>query len=1036
MPLTQGQILKDRYRIVKLLGQGGFGAVYRAWDTTLNVPCAVKESFELSPEGQRQFLREAQILAGLRHANLPRVTDYFALPGQGQYLVMDYVEGEDLEALRAQAGGRLPEAQALPWITQVCEALDYLHSQMPAVIHRDIKPANIKITPDNRAMLVDFGIAKTYDPQQKTTMGARAFTPGFSPIEQYGKGTTDARSDIYSLGATLYALLTGIEPPEATQRAAQDTLIPPGQANPAISTAVRAVLVKALKMNPTARFQNAGEFRAAISSRLPLGSSQSPVGSAKMPLVTQLPAPRPASRGKVAAAAAPVPVAISPATQGVPLPVAKPPFPWKWVGVGVGVLTALVVLAGLAGLAVKGISDNRVRKTAQAFVTAIQDENSPLEPMSLIPGGTFQMGSERGNDDEMPVHSVILESFWMDQTEVTNGMYAQCEAAGACEPPWFSYSATRSSYYQDAAYADFPVIYVDWSRATAYCTWAGRRLPTEAEWEYAARGGWVGLIYPWGDDDPSCTLGARTGAQAAYCPVDDTIAVGSFAPNGYGLYDMAGNVWEWVADWYGSYFGAAYAPVGPASGEYRVLRGGSWGSTDGYDMRVTNRAGLVSESMANNFGFRCARSASGEATPTPRVPSNTMAPSLTPSPSATLISPTNTPIPSQASLSNATPTPSTDGSTLCDRAAFVTDITIPDNTEIPAGTPFVKTWRLRNTGTCTWTSSYAMIFYSGDAMSGPAATQFTTGTVPPGATIDVSVTLIAPTTPGTYRGEWRLRNAAGATFGIGPLADQSFWLQIRSVASGSFAIGSTQVSSLDGMVLSYISAGTFLMGSEDGDDDEQPVHSVTLDAFWMDQTEVTNGMYAQCVTAGACSSPRDTGSDTRNSYYSDAAYADYPVIYVDWNQAVAYCEWAGRQLPTEAQWEYAARGGLAGALYPWGNTFDGELANSCDANCSLDWSNPNFDDGYGDTAPVGSYPANGYGLYDMAGNVWEWVADWYGLYSSAAVENPTGPASGEYRLLRGGSWSSDEYLLRVSYRNWYPPDFTDLSLGFRCSLSP
>ena len=269
MPLTAGQILHNRYRIVRLLGQGGFGAVYRAWDVTLDRPCAVKESFELSPEGQRQFLREARILARLSHPHLPRVHDYFTLPGQGQYLVMDFVEGQDLEELRAQAGGRLPEAQALPWIGQVCDALAYLHRQQPAVIHRDIKPANIKITPPDqdyphgRAMLVDFGVAKVFDPALRTTQGARAVTPGYSPYEQYGQGTTDARSDIYALGATLYTLLTGQIPPESVQRVVRDPLLPPGQLNPDISPGVGAAILKALQIDPELRFQDAAEFKTS-----------------------------------------------------------------------------------------------------------------------------------------------------------------------------------------------------------------------------------------------------------------------------------------------------------------------------------------------------------------------------------------------------------------------------------------------------------------------------------------------------------------------------------------------------------------------------------------------------------------------------------------------------------------------------------------------------------------------------------------------------------------------------------------------------
>ncbi len=170
MPLQPGQVLNNRYRIVRLLGQGGFGAVYRAWDTNLNRPCALKENLDTSPEAQRQFTREATVLANLSHPNLPRVTDHFIVPGQGQYLVMDFVEGEDMASLLQKQGAFTLE-QALPWILQVAEALSYLHSRTPPVVHRDVKPANIRITPEGKAMLVDFGLVKLFDPHLHTTVG-------------------------------------------------------------------------------------------------------------------------------------------------------------------------------------------------------------------------------------------------------------------------------------------------------------------------------------------------------------------------------------------------------------------------------------------------------------------------------------------------------------------------------------------------------------------------------------------------------------------------------------------------------------------------------------------------------------------------------------------------------------------------------------------------------------------------------------------------------------------------------------------------
>jgi serine/threonine protein kinase len=267
MTLERGAMLNNRYRIDGLLGQGGRGAVYLAWDANLRIAVAIKENLDASREAQEQFFYEANVLARLSHPNLTRVTDYFFIPGQGQYLVMDYVQGEDLEKMVEQHGP-MSEADALKWTTQVCRALSYLHGQNPPIIHRDIKPANIKIRPDGQAMLVDFGIAKSYDPRSGTLLGAKAITPGYSPPEQYGFGTTDPRSDIYALGATLYHLLTGRALPESVQRAAGATTTPlPRQLNPQISPGTEKAIIKAVEVLSDRRFQNIGEFQSAIQAQ-------------------------------------------------------------------------------------------------------------------------------------------------------------------------------------------------------------------------------------------------------------------------------------------------------------------------------------------------------------------------------------------------------------------------------------------------------------------------------------------------------------------------------------------------------------------------------------------------------------------------------------------------------------------------------------------------------------------------------------------------------------------------------------------------
>jgi len=271
-------------------------------------------------------------------------------------------------------------------------------------------------------------------------------------------------------------------------------------------------------------------------------------------------------------------------------------------------------------------------------------------------------------------------------------------------------------------------------------------------------------------------------------------------------------------------------------------------------------------------------------------------------------------------------------------------------------------------------------------------------------------------------------------------------------------VGSTLVSEQDGMTMVYVPAGEFMMGSNADDTmaecrkfrddcardwftDEEPIHLVNLDAFWIDQTEVTNAMYARCVEAGVCKPPLEARSYTQNSYYGDPELDDYPVIYISWYNANAYCEWAGRRLPSEAECEKAAgwdADAQAHRLYPWGDTFDGSLVNFCDASCPLDWKSSGFEDGYADTAPVGSYPAGAsyYGVLDMAGNVWEWMGDWYAsdYYSDLPISNPTGPSSGTEKVQRGSAWFLEEDLLRTAFRGRHVPVETDSYVGFRCAL--
>ncbi len=281
--LESGAILRERYEIARMVGQGGMGAVYRANDLRLaGRVCALKEilpNLLIGYEGAgldldqtiEQFYQEASVLARLDHPNLPKVSDYFSVAGR-EYLVMDFVEGRDLQEILTetlQQQKRLSEAQVLAWATQLLDALAYLHSQDPLVLHRDIKPSNIKITPANRLKLVDFGLVKVMQPDDARTVTVvqGRGTVAYTPLEQYGgdTGHTDARTDIYSVGATLYHLLAGAPPQDAKERFLKPgLLVPLRQKNPAISARTERAVFQALAMHPDERPVSIAALRQAL----------------------------------------------------------------------------------------------------------------------------------------------------------------------------------------------------------------------------------------------------------------------------------------------------------------------------------------------------------------------------------------------------------------------------------------------------------------------------------------------------------------------------------------------------------------------------------------------------------------------------------------------------------------------------------------------------------------------------------------------------------------------------------------------------
>jgi formylglycine-generating enzyme required for sulfatase activity len=453
-------------------------------------------------------------------------------------------------------------------------------------------------------------------------------------------------------------------------------------------------------------------------------------------------------------------------------------------------------------------------------------------------------------------------------------------------------------------------------------------LPTEAEWEKAARGT-DGRIYPWGNEwdgnrlnfcDKNCEGSAKD------TTVDDgyayTAPVGHY-PSGaspYGALDVAGNVWEWAADWYDlNYYSRSpnANPQGPASGSRRVPRGGSW-PDDREILRCAFRMwdGLGSDVRAKDIGFRVA----GASSPLAGVAQPTLVPT-----GLVTQAPTSSPLPSATRTPARTDTPK------------------------PSATPVVSA----------------------------------VGTTP-----------------------------------VQPVA--------------------TKVLEPSGITMVYVPAGEFLMGSADSDtqaqSDEKPQHKVYLDGYWIGQTEVTNAQFARFITAGGYSNreywtddgwewKRGVKEKAQPAFWTDGKMnePDYPVTGVSWFEAAAYAKWAGVHLPTEAEWEKAARGTMA-LIYPWGNEWAEKRANTTEARL-------------GGLSAVGSFLAGAspYGALDMAGSVWEWVADWYDgeYYAYSPANNPIGPVYGRGGVVRGGAWYYDRGSARCACRGWHLQGLRFYYVGFR-----
>lgn len=513
--------------MLRVLGEGGMGAAHLALDTRLNRQCVIKEILVRTPEGQRQFEREAEILANLDHPNLPKVWDIIDADGQ-PYIIMQYIEGQTINRLASERSAPLEIHDVLRWAKEILSAVQYLHAKNPPVIHRDIKPQNVCISPENKAYLLDFGIARRLD-ESHTRTSAQAVTHNYSPIEQHPEQSllpmpsvleyvralhaeglhTHFYSDVYGVGATLYYALTLLPPTDACMRVLGEVLPLVLEKNNEVPKFLAAAVMKALELHPRNRYQSAAEMMAALQPK----SVEAPAVSVRK---------RPAR----------------------PLPASN-----------IRLLDRELIYIQ-AGVFRMGSDDPEVKAACH------------------------------------PSHSVELGAYCISQFPVTNLDYQHFIEDNPDYPIPQNPMRYAQRYNWDPAtrtfprgLEDHPVVLVSWQDAINYCRWLRKvtgyevRLPTEAEWEKAAS--WDQLssasrLYPWGNqfEEDKCNVDVRGELRL------QTSAVGRYSPAGdsfYGLADMAGNVWEWTGSLYLPY---PYEPTGEreegSSEEKRVVRGGAY----------------------------------------------------------------------------------------------------------------------------------------------------------------------------------------------------------------------------------------------------------------------------------------------------------------------------------------------------------------------------------------------------------------------------------------------------------------------------